>query len=229
VAYECLAGSQPFRGGALDVAIAHRDRPLPPLPASVPPEVTAFVMMLTAKDPVWRPVSAGEAADQAGRLRDEFLSQRDSARLVTSLALEAPPPTAADDVLARPRRRRRPLAVAVLTLAALTCLVVISVTGFAAGSHPRGSPSHPPSRVPSQAAPAVTASPSGTATRSGTASPSASQSVKSSSSASPAVSSDASTSGTSSPGTVTDSSTVPPGQRHHKKGNGNENGNGNAQ
>jgi serine/threonine-protein kinase len=227
VAYECLAGSQPFRGGALDVAIAHRDRPLPPLPASVPPEVTAFVMMLTAKDPVWRPASAGEAADQAGRLRDEFLSQRDSARLVTSLALEAPPPTAADDVLARPRRRRRPLAVAVLTLAALTCLVLISVTGFAAGSHPRGSPSHPPSRVPSQAAPAVTASPSGTATRSATASPSASQSVKSSSSASPSVSSDASTSGTSSPGTVTDTSTVPPGQRHNKKGHGN--GNGNAQ
>jgi eukaryotic-like serine/threonine-protein kinase len=36
VAYECLAGAPPFPGGALEVAIAHRDRPLPPLPASVP-------------------------------------------------------------------------------------------------------------------------------------------------------------------------------------------------
>jgi eukaryotic-like serine/threonine-protein kinase len=51
VAYECLAGSRPFSGGALEVAIAHRDRPLPPLPASVPAEVVVFVMMLTAKDP----------------------------------------------------------------------------------------------------------------------------------------------------------------------------------
>lgn len=214
VAYECLTGAQPFRGGALDVAIAHRDRPLPPLSVSVPLEVAAFVMTLTAKDPAWRPASAGEAADQAGRLRDEFLSQGDSANPARSLASEGPPPTVADDVLTRPRRRR-PLAVAALTLAALTCLVLISVTGFASGSHPAGSPS----RAPSQAAPAVTASPSGTA------SPSASRPVKASPSASPSVSSDASTSGTSSPGTVTDTSTVPPGQRHHKKGHGNGNGN----
>jgi eukaryotic-like serine/threonine-protein kinase len=41
VAYECLAGAPPFSGGPLDVAIAHRDRPLPPLPASVPPGVVA--------------------------------------------------------------------------------------------------------------------------------------------------------------------------------------------
>jgi serine/threonine-protein kinase len=214
VAYECLTGSQPFRGRALDVAIAHRDRPLPPLSMSVPAEVTAFVMMLTAKDPAWRPASAGEAADQAGRLRDEFLSQGDSARPVLSLALAGPPPTAADDALNPPRRRRRPLAIAILTLAALTCLVLISVTGFASGSHPGGSPSHPPSRA---ASPAATASPSGTA------SPSAGQSVKASPSASPSVSSDASTSGTSSPGTVTDTATVPPGQRHHQKGYGNGN------
>lgn len=56
-----------------------------------------------------------------------------------------------------------PLAVAVLTLAALTCLVLISVTGFASGSHPAESPSHTPSRAPSQAAPAITASPTATA------------------------------------------------------------------
>jgi serine/threonine protein kinase len=219
VAYECLTGSQPFSGGALDVAIAHRDRPLPPLPVSVPGEVTAFVMTLTAKDPAWRPASAGEVADQAGRLRDEFRSQRDSVRPVPGLAREGPPLTVADDVLTQPRRRRRPLTIAVLTLAALTCLVLISITGFASGAHPAGSPSHPSSRAPSQAAPAVTASPAGTASPS--ASPSSSPSA--SPSASPSVRTDVST---SSPGTVTDTATAPPGQRHHKKGHGNGNGNG---
>ncbi len=33
VAYECLAGAPPFAGKPLDVTLAHRDRPLPPLPA----------------------------------------------------------------------------------------------------------------------------------------------------------------------------------------------------
>jgi serine/threonine-protein kinase len=215
VAYECLAGSQPFAGGALDVAIAHRDRPLPPLPVSVPAEVAAFVMTLTAKDPAWRPASAGEAADQAGRLRDDLLSQEHRARAVPSVTRAGPPPTIADDVRSRPRRRR-PLAVAALTLVALTCLVLISVTGFASGSHPAGSPS----RAPSQAAPAVTASPSKTASPSGTASPSATPSA--STSVQPHV-------GTSSPGRTTDTATAPPGQRHHKKGHGNGNGNGNSQ
>ena len=219
VAYECLTGSQPFRGGALDVAIAHRDRPLPPLPVSVPAEVAAFVMTLTAKDPAWRPASAGEVADQAVRLRDDLPPPGDSAPPVPSL-----PPTAADYALIRPRRRRRPLAIAVLTLVALTCLVLISVTGFASGSHPAGSPSHPashaPSRAASQAAPAATASPSRST------SPSAGPST--SPSASPSVRPDASTSSAS---TVTDTTTAPPGQHHHKKahGNGNGNGNGNSQ
>jgi len=33
VAYECLAGAPPFAGPPLDVTLAHRDRPLPPLRA----------------------------------------------------------------------------------------------------------------------------------------------------------------------------------------------------
>jgi serine/threonine protein kinase len=163
VAYECLAGSRPFHGGALEVAIAHRDHPLPPLPPSVPSEVTAFVMTLTAKDPGWRPASAGEVAEQAGRLRDDLSSPAASAHPLPI----PPPPTVADDGFIRPRRRRRPLAVAVLTLAALTCLVLISVTGFTSGSHPASPPSHAPSR----AAPAVTGSPSGTPSPSGPTAP----------------------------------------------------------
>jgi tRNA A-37 threonylcarbamoyl transferase component Bud32 len=70
VAYECLTGAPPFTGMAVEVALAHRDRPLPPLPASVPGGVAALVTELTAKDPAARPASAGQAAARAGRLRD---------------------------------------------------------------------------------------------------------------------------------------------------------------
>ena len=33
VAYECLTGALPFTGGPLQMALAHLDRPMPPLPA----------------------------------------------------------------------------------------------------------------------------------------------------------------------------------------------------
>ena len=72
VAYECLTGAQPFTGSPLEVALAHRDRPLPPLPAWVPAEALELVMRLTAKDPAWRPASAAEVAAWAGRLRDDL-------------------------------------------------------------------------------------------------------------------------------------------------------------
>jgi serine/threonine-protein kinase len=68
VGYECLVGAPPFTGLALAVALAHRERPLPPLPAQVPAEVAALVMELTAKDPAARPHSAGEVAERAGAL-----------------------------------------------------------------------------------------------------------------------------------------------------------------
>jgi eukaryotic-like serine/threonine-protein kinase len=215
VAYECLTGTQPFAGGALDVAIAHRDRPLPPLPASVPSGVAAFVMTLTAKDPAWRPADAGQAADQAARLRDELLSPRDSAPAAPVAVPPGAPPTVPDSMLAlgfRPSRRR-PLTVAVVTLAALTCLVLISIIGFAPGSRPvrpsSQTPSHTPAAASSRAAQASTPSPSGAPSPSGVAS----ASHPASPSASPSGSPDASTTASSSPG-----------KDHHKKGRGNGNG-----
>ncbi|MGH3189027.1 MAG: protein kinase domain-containing protein [Streptosporangiaceae bacterium] len=73
VAYECLAGAPPFAGPPLEVTLAHRDRPLPPLPADLPLEVVAFVMELAAKDPYWRPGSAFEVAQRAAHLRDDLI------------------------------------------------------------------------------------------------------------------------------------------------------------
>jgi eukaryotic-like serine/threonine-protein kinase len=72
VAWECLTGSVPFTGTAVEVAIAHRDRALPPLPASVPAEVAALVGELTAKNPAFRPATAGDLAVRAAELRDRL-------------------------------------------------------------------------------------------------------------------------------------------------------------
>src|SRR6266700_3758159 len=62
VAYQCLAGALPFTGTAVEVALAHHDRPLPPLPATVPWHVAALVDDLTATDPAARPGNAYEVA-----------------------------------------------------------------------------------------------------------------------------------------------------------------------
>ena len=67
LAWECLAGAPPFTGAPAEVALAHRTRPLPPLPAAVPADVAALVAELTAQDPLARPQSAGEVAGRAGR------------------------------------------------------------------------------------------------------------------------------------------------------------------
>src|SRR6266516_697802 len=67
VAYECLAGAAPFDGIPAEIALAHRDRPMPPLPATVPADVAALVTELTAKEPAARPESADAVARRAGR------------------------------------------------------------------------------------------------------------------------------------------------------------------
>jgi serine/threonine-protein kinase len=72
VAWECLAGVPPFSGMAIEVAFAHRDCLLPPLPAGVPGEVAALVAELTAKDPAARPGSAAAVARRAAQLRDRM-------------------------------------------------------------------------------------------------------------------------------------------------------------
>ena len=92
MAYECLAGRPPFAGTALEIALAHRDHPLPPLPAAIPAAVAAFVARLTAKDPAARPPSAADASRQASLLRDQVIAgtRLDAPAVAADLSLAAP-------------------------------------------------------------------------------------------------------------------------------------------
>jgi eukaryotic-like serine/threonine-protein kinase len=69
VAFQCLTGEPPFSGEPLAVALAHQERPLPPMPPSVPAEAAQLVGDLTAKDPGARPATAAEVAERAAHLR----------------------------------------------------------------------------------------------------------------------------------------------------------------
>jgi hypothetical protein len=55
VAFECLTGARPFDGASqVAIALAHINRPPPPLPAHVPPAVRLLVERALAKDPADR-------------------------------------------------------------------------------------------------------------------------------------------------------------------------------
>jgi serine/threonine-protein kinase len=164
VAYECLAGAPPFAGEPLDVACAHRDRPVPPLPASVPADVTALVMQLAAKDPAWRPGST-EVAHRAGRLRDDLRdglsvgTGRTRYLLAGPAAVPPPAPVIAPAAFAAEaplqalrarsaahRHRRRPVPVlASAAIAGLITMVLAVTVGAALIRHPVGAlPAAPP-------------------------------------------------------------------------------------
>jgi eukaryotic-like serine/threonine-protein kinase len=165
VAYECLTGAPPFVGDPPDVARAHRDHPVPPLPGSVPADVSALVMRLVAKDPAGRPGSAAEVARQAGRLRHDL--RNDSSLdagptpypLAIAAAVQPPPPAMApaavpDDARwripagSRPasragarRLRRRPvLVLASVAIAGLIGMVLAVAVGVASVQHLPGGP-----------------------------------------------------------------------------------------
>ena len=118
LAYECLAGTPPFRGTPLEVALAHRDRPLPPLPPSVAVGVAALVMRLAAKDPARRLSDAAEVAVWAGLLRDGVG--------VAALQMWPEQPPAAGLF-----QRRTVLAYACVAVTAVVVVVLASVIGFA--------------------------------------------------------------------------------------------------
>jgi hypothetical protein len=136
VAYECLAGAPPFDGTALVVALAHRDRPLPPLPRSVTADVGAFVLRLTAKDPASRLGSAAEVAVWAGLLRDGLGSG--------PAALHVWPGSSPGQRQVAGRLRRTLLAYACVAVAAVVIIVLASVIGFASTLHRASARASPP-------------------------------------------------------------------------------------
>jgi serine/threonine-protein kinase len=143
VAYECLAGAPPFAGMPLEIALAQRDRPLPPLPPPVPAEVGAFVMYLTAKDPARRPGSAAQVALCASRLRDGAGAGTGGGPCPSPRAPAGPSPTMRYEQPpgAVRLRRRLILALASMVLAGLAGLALASVTGFMSDPHPASVPS----------------------------------------------------------------------------------------
>ena len=59
VAYEGLCGHRPFTGATpVDIAAAHVNNPVPPLPDSVDVQLREFVMSMLSKDPLDRPKDA---------------------------------------------------------------------------------------------------------------------------------------------------------------------------
>jgi eukaryotic-like serine/threonine-protein kinase len=154
VGYECLTGAPPFSGLPAEVAAAHRNRALPPLPPTVPPEVAELISELTARDPAARPATAGEVAWRAGQLRDAVAGSA-TAQLARNpggsspvTQLLADPVTltglpAVDEAPADRRDEPRPRRRAVLAVAA-----AIAVAGLAGwllrGGVGTASPQHSP-------------------------------------------------------------------------------------
>ena len=69
IAYEALVGHRPFTGPtAVDIAVAHVNNPVPPLPAAVDKPLAALVMRLLDKDPSNRPTSGEELAQMFDQL-----------------------------------------------------------------------------------------------------------------------------------------------------------------
>jgi serine/threonine protein kinase len=72
VLFECLTGMRPFTGTMMEIAMAHQLRDVPPLPVTIPPEASALLRALTAKDPHSRPLSAAAVGARAAFVRDHL-------------------------------------------------------------------------------------------------------------------------------------------------------------
>jgi eukaryotic-like serine/threonine-protein kinase len=86
VGHQCLTGQPPFQGDFLAVAIAHMERDMPPLPASVPGRVAALIAELTRKDPQARPSSAEDVAVRAEGLRAMLAGSPPATPILTEAA-----------------------------------------------------------------------------------------------------------------------------------------------
>ncbi|MBI0144608.1 MULTISPECIES: serine/threonine-protein kinase [Bifidobacterium] len=77
VAYEGLCGHRPFTGATpVDIAAAHVNDPVPPLPNSVDNQLMNFVMSMLAKDPRDRPANALVVSHTLARIEQRLLDQQ---------------------------------------------------------------------------------------------------------------------------------------------------------
>ncbi|RBY93622.1 serine/threonine protein kinase [Blastococcus sp. TF02-8] len=97
VGYECLAGVRPFDGASqVAIALAHINRPPPPLPADVPPAVRSLIDRALAKDAAERFADGGAFAEAVRRVA----AGGSVAAAAPSLVAPATAPTQVVDVAA---------------------------------------------------------------------------------------------------------------------------------
>jgi serine/threonine-protein kinase len=152
LAYQCLTGEVPFSGDALQVALAHCTRPLPPLPGTVPAGVAALVGALTAKEPADRPDSAAAVGAWATGLRDQLRAGEPGIAAETRRDIGALPPVPDAEPVTPPTREDRPrrrrwrrytvLLPTALIVAALAAVLLLSMIDR--------SPQHVAASAPSQ-------------------------------------------------------------------------------
>lgn len=77
VAYEGLCGHRPFTGATpVDIAAAHVNNPVPPLPKTVDLQLQQFIMSMLAKDPQDRPKDALVVSKVLSRIERRLLDQK---------------------------------------------------------------------------------------------------------------------------------------------------------
>jgi serine/threonine protein kinase len=95
VAYEALVGNRPFTGPtAVDIAVAHVNNPVPPMPADVDPALSALVMRMLSKEPEDRPRSAASLA----RVLDEMMVHTPTGGIPLALGRHARPVDVVDSI-----------------------------------------------------------------------------------------------------------------------------------
>jgi hypothetical protein len=87
IAYEALVGRRPFTGPTqVDIAFAHVNQPVPPMPENIDPRVREVVMSMLDKDPERRPRSGASLGRILDDLAHELRSEGDGGRLAPHLA-----------------------------------------------------------------------------------------------------------------------------------------------
>lgn len=77
IAFEAVNGKRPFTAAsAVDIAIAHVNEPLPPLPGSVSPDLAQLIRDLLEKNPRRRPRTAAELLTRLAQLKPATAAAR---------------------------------------------------------------------------------------------------------------------------------------------------------